>query len=208
MSKLFLGEPSGLALERTFDGIDGITVVGTGRTGREVSTAIRGSAVDILAFPAEWSELCRTVRMSLDLPLRTRPLFVIAADRPSAALALKTHLFGFDGIVDVTAPSQDVAEQVHGLLDRSRHVSDDPAVRASGLEHGLLARTPIVPDHDRDIADLVAGGLADDQIASLLGISIQQVRNRIERLIEANGLAYRTQLAILLTALVKVPDFS
>lgn len=208
MSNLFLGEPMGLDMEPVFRGIEGVTVVGTGRTGREVSTAIRGSAVDIFAFPAEWSELSRTVRISLDLPLRGRPLFVVASRNPTPALALKTHLFGFDGIVDVETPIDERAEQIRGLFERTHHVSDEPVVRDSGLAHGLFARTPIIPDVDRDIADVIAAGLTDEQIASLLGMPLQRVRNRIENLIEENGLTYRTQLAILLAASLKVPDYS
>lgn len=174
-----------------------------------MSTAIRGSAVDIFAFPAEWSELSRSVRLSLDLPLRERPLFVVTSHRTSPALTLKTHIFGFDGFVDMSAPPQDRANQVHGLLERKAHVSDDPVARESGLAHGLFARAPRVSDgDDRDVADLVAGGLTDDQIAALLGLSIQQVRNRIEHLIAVNELATRTQLAVLLAAFAKVPDFT
>ena len=206
---VFLAESAGSRLGDAFAGIEGVDIVGVGRTGREVSAAIRGPAVDIFAFPVDWAELSRTIRISLGLAVGEGPAFVMATGRVSAALILKSHLYGFDGIVDTAAGAESRRDQVAGIVERTRLVSDDPLVRDLGLEHGQLAREPVIAEgEDRDIADLVGGGLTDDEIADLLRIPIQRVRNRVEHLITHNGLVYRTQLAILVASLVRVPDFS
>lgn len=214
MPRLFVGEAEHGTLRDSLARAIGIEIVGVGRTGHEVSAAIRGSAADIVVFPVEWMEIARSIRATLDPspidPARhTAPALALASATPSVALRLKSHLYGLDGVVDDSASPTEMGQQLEALVTGAEHISRDPLVAELGLEHGLLARTLTISTiEDRDIADLVGGGLTDDEIADLLAIPLQRVRNRIETLITSNGLAYRTQLAILVTSLVKVPDFS
>lgn len=79
-----------------------------------------------------------------------------------------------------------------------------------GLSHlrGLLARELIFEDaDDQPVADLVGTGLSDDDIARVMGWTIQPVRNRIENLLASNELTSRTQLVVLRASRLKVPDF-
>jgi DNA-binding NarL/FixJ family response regulator len=74
---------------------------------------------------------------------------------------------------------------------------------------GMLARELELSDgNDEQLVDLMATGLPDEDIASLMDWTVQRVRNRIERLLDDNALMYRTQLAVIRAASLKVPDFS
>ena len=207
--RLFIGESTGDLLGRRLRSVAGLDIVGSAQTGREVSAAMKESAADIFAFPPDWLELGRSIRISLDVPERGSPAFVVAGESPGLSLVVKSHLYGMDGIVDTTQDQDAVVSRLNAVVDGSWHLSRDPAVTGLGLSHGLLSREPVIRNReDREIADLLGGGLTDDEIADLLGIPVQRVRNRIEHLIFENDLVYRTQLAVLVTSLVKVPDFS
>lgn len=209
MPNLFLGESSDTGLVKAFSAIEGIEIAGVGRTGREVAEAIKDPGIDAFAFPAEWAELSRSIRISRGLSLGEPPAFVLVATDATPPLVLKSHLYGFDGVISTSMPAERLDAKVRGILDGPDHVSNDPVVRAVGIAHGLLARVPVIGGgDDRDVADLVGAGLTDPEISDILGIDIQRVRNSVERLIAANGLKYRTQLAVLVTSLVDVPDFS
>lgn len=209
MPNLFVGESSDTGLVRTFSAIEGIEIAGVGRTGREVSDAIKNPGIDAFAFPAEWAELSRSIRISRGLADGEPPAFVLAASEATPPLLLKSHLYGFDGVVSTSATTERLDAKVRGILDGSDHVSNDPVVRAVGIAHGLLARVPVIGEgDDRDVADLVGAGLTDPEISDILGIDLQRVRNTVERLISANSLKYRTQLAVLVTSLVEIPDFN
>lgn len=209
MPKVFLGDSTGSGIERAFSGIEGVEIAGVGRTGHEVAAAIREPEIDAFAFPAEWAELSRSIRLSLGLPLGEPPAFVLATEEIVPPLVLKSHLYGFDGVASTSTTPGELETKLRAIIDGSDHVSRHPVVRAVGVAHGLLARVPLIGEgDDRDVADLVGGGLTDDEIADILGITVQRVRNCVERLITVNGLKYRTQLAVLVTSLVRVPDFS
>jgi DNA-binding NarL/FixJ family response regulator len=58
------------------------------------------------------------------------------------------------------------------------------------------------------VADLIASGLTDSDIAETLSLPLQTVRNRVEALLTSNELSHRTQLAILQVTGWKIPDFA
>lgn len=58
---------------------------------------------------------------------------------------------------------------------------------------------------DRRIIELVAEGLADKEIASLVFLSPQTVRNRISHILYVSGARNRTQLAVSFIRAVDTP---
>lgn len=54
-------------------------------------------------------------------------------------------------------------------------------------------------DIDRQIADLIAAGYRDREIAAIVHLSANTVRNRVSRMLRALGLTSRVELAVLVT---------
>ena len=99
--------------------------------------------------------------------------------------------------------------RIKQIIDGRLLINDDPALQSLGVSAGLFTRQIVIDDPvDQHIADLVGTGMPDDDIARIMDIPVQAVRNRIEGLLVANGLTYRTQLAVIQASLVKVPDFA
>lgn len=186
-----------------------IEIVGVGRTGLELATAIDSGDFDALVFPDAWAEMCRAIRVSSGLSNSTGPSFVVGATTVTSPLIIKSALFGFDGVVPARTSPHDAASRVVDIVAGTFNLANEPLVRELGLRPGALSRKITAEDDtDHGIAELLATGLSDDDIAKVTGHSVQVVRNRIEHMIHANGLEHRTQLAVLKASLWEVPEFS
>jgi len=116
---------------------------------------------------------------------------------------------GFDGVVSVGDPPHSTIGRITQIVDGSWTFESEPWLQELGLMRGMLARELELSDgNDEQLVDLMATGLPDEDIASLMDWTVQRVRNRIERLLDDNALMYRTQLAVIRAASLKVPDFS
>lgn len=184
-------------------------LVGSGRTGSEISRAVRAGQLDALLFPLGVADLVRTVSRSVDTMHETAPALIMAAEALSAPLTVWATLSGFHAVVSTAETSANTLDRIARTAAGEHRLVEEPLVRALELTPGLLARNLIVEDpRDRHVADLVGAGLTDDDIARTMDLSIQTVRNRIEHLLSANGLRHRTQLAVMRAATLRVPDFS
>lgn len=210
--KLVVSHPAAGPLQSFLDianGRDDLEVVGVARTGRETVEAIRTTGADALVFSDEWTELCRAIRVSLGLASGHGPAFIVGADEPNPALIVKSALYGFDGAVPARSRPELAIPQILEIANGAHSIAEEPVVRELGIQTGVLAKRVIITDRiDNEIADLVAAGLGDDDIAVITESSIQFVRNRIENLVHVNGLTHRTQLAVLKAASWEVPDFT
>lgn len=212
MLKLFVGESK----SGEFDSLIGaansredIDVVGVGSTGREVAQAIKSIDFNALIVPQSWAEMGRALRITFGSAPGSKPSFIIGTDELTAALVVKVALYGFDAAVPATSDPSSALHEIAQVATGTRPLSAEPLLHKLGLQQGVLARELILVDtSDSEVADLVGSGLPDSDIAQVTGKSIQQVRNVIEGLLHANGLTYRTQLAVLRSASWRIPDFS
>lgn len=211
MLRLFVGEPnpSGLGpLITAAEQRDDVEVVGVGANGKDLAHAVKTLDINALVVPHSWAELGRALRITLGSAPGTAPAYILGADELSPSLIVKTALYGFDGAVAVAADPQVALHKIDEIVRGERPLVTDELLQRLGLRHGALAcEMKFVAPGDAEIADLVGTGLPDSDIAKITGRSIQQVRNAVERLLHANGLAYRTQLAVLRTASWPVPDY-
>jgi len=201
-------DPFGSFLEsvRSHPGLD---LVGVGTTRRETVEAMRRHNLDVLVFADEYADLARVVRMSARPTSDGWPAMVLAAAERTDSVVVRSLLYGFD---DVIALDRDAA----GNLARSTEVDDGPgtpplesSMQRLAVLRGLLARDLVTPEsRDVEVADLVGVGLDDREIAAVMSITVQEVRNRVEGLLHANRLPSRTHLAVLRAGRVIVPDFA
>lgn len=186
-----------------------IDVVGVGSDGRDAVDAIRSAEVDALLFGEEYSDLARTIRLSLGIPLNSSPAMVLAAEGVSKGVIVRSIACGFDGLVAITDPTVTAADRLVNIVNGQNLLVNEPLLGEINYTPGLLART-LVSDSplNSEVLDLVGAGLDDGAIARLLGIGIQDVRNHIEGLLHANGLTSRTHLAVARASHVVIPDFA
>lgn len=211
MLKLHAAGPNGgefASFVRAIDSDPRITLSGESNLAAHTVEALRTSPVDALIFPFEWSDVVRTLMVSRS-SLTTGPSLVVVADRISTPLLARSLACGFHGAVESNSPIETAVERIASVVAGQSTLENEPTLRGLGLSPGMLARELLFRDtNDRHVAELVATGLTDDDIALAMGWSIQKVRNQIEHLLSANELTHRTQLAVIRASLLKVPDFS
>lgn len=168
--------------------------------------AIRSNDLDALLFSSEWAHPMRTVRSAL--PPSSVPSFIAVHHHATRASMAHALACGFDGVVSVNDDPKSTVDKIAKIIDGTWTFESEPWLRELGLIRGMLARELVLGNtDDEQLVDLVGTGLPDEDIAMLMDWTIQQVRNRIERLLTDNDLAYRTQLAVIRAASLKVPDF-
>lgn len=184
-----------------------VEVVGIGSTGNKTVEVLRTEPVDTCVFSETLADLARAIRLSTGIPLNGSPAMVVAADSISDARLVTSLAYGFDSILPVAAGPDAAARRLVEIANGQHRLSNE--IPVDSLAPGLLARRLVADDPiDRQIADLVGSGLDDGEISRVTGRSIQDVRNRIESIIDANSLSTRTHLAIMRAAQIVVPDFA
>ena len=185
----------------------GAALVGTSATARNTLDAMRSQQVDAVLFPTAWADIMRTLRVSID-GVGHSPL-ILTTEQPSKTSLVRAFACGFNGTVFTSAGLTQAISRVSEIISGSWSLENEPVLRGLAITPGLLSRQVVFEDsHDEQIADLLGTGLLDHDIAILMDMTIQQVRNRIENLLTQNELSYRTQLAVVRAARLKVPDFS
>lgn len=99
----------------------------------------------------------------------------------------------YDGVIDLIANPSTFGEEVYKAVmapkGHARSTVHFPLTTSYG---GLI---PFRDDTDGDIVRLITAGLNNNEIAERVFLSVQTVRNRISRLLEASGARNRTHLA-------------
>ena len=169
--------------------------------------AIRSNEFDAVLFAASWAHPMRSVRAAL--PSTDTPPFITIHSHPTRASMVHALACGFDGVVGTNEDPPSMLTRIEQIIDGSWTFESEPWLRDLGLTRGLLARDLVLTDEsDQQIVDLLSTGLPDEDLALLMDWTVQRVRNRIEKLLFDNELSYRTQLAVIRAASLKLPDFS
>lgn len=159
--------------DRTLDGVDGLLV----------------HAVPL--------DECRHLLSSLSPAVGSTLVAVLLARSPEAFFLSKAQLFGFAGVVDLNA---DTSSVVASILD---FITEGPTIGVSNprtLDGDLVLENHFC-EHCRDMRDVeilryIVDGHTDAQIAKLMNLNAQTVRNRVSNMLLESGMANRTQLAI------------
>ena len=123
---------------------------------------------------------------------------VILTGDPSPTLLVVAAQTGFDDVVDAAQPIEAVVGQLRELAEGKRDLRSHPIWRMLEYPVDMTKLGVVMADEvDRQIVGLIAAGLSDREIADLVYLSCQTVRNRVSRLLERCGARNRTQLALL-----------
>jgi len=99
----------------------------------------------------------------------------------------------YDGVIDLIAHPETFGEEVHKSITAKKGCSRE-TVRFP-LTSPYVGLIPYRDETDGDIVRLITAGLSNTEIAERVFLSVQTVRNRISRLLEASGARNRTHLA-------------
>lgn len=139
-----------------------------------------------------------TLRRAAALTSPERHRFVLATTDAPPPLLIRAAHFGFDGLLDPTQPDEAVVSQLLDIVAERTSVQVHPGLLSLDIIPGLFSRALSFTDEtDEQVVDLVSLGLSDRDIATVLGVTVQFVRNKVGRIIKDHGLSTRTQLAAL-----------
>jgi DNA-binding NarL/FixJ family response regulator len=187
----------------------GVNVVAIARTGREALRVLNSEPVDLSIHSEDTVDLSRLIRHELRDEVAESVSRVVAAEAPTTPLIVKAHQLGFDGILTVPQTAAELAAALKAVLTRRNPLSEHPIIKTLDLSPGALdRRLRYANQTEIGIADLMGIGLADQDIATAMQLSLQSVRNHIESLLHANSLSNRTQLAVLRAIDWSIPDFA
>ena len=113
-------------------------------------------------------------------------------------LLVDAYSSGADALFLKGAPTRDLTEAIRDVHAGLRLI-DATAARAASqrLQQSNPARVNILEGSDREIADLIAKGMTDKEIAAAMNFSTQTIKNHVSRILTAVGAANRTQLAVM-----------
>jgi two-component system response regulator DevR len=113
-------------------------------------------------------------------------------------LLVEAYSTGADSLILKGAPTRDLTEAIRDVHAGLRLI-DATAARAASqrLQQTNPARVNILEGSDREIADLIAKGMTDKEIAAAMNFSTQTIKNHVSRILTAVGAANRTQLAVM-----------
>ena len=113
-------------------------------------------------------------------------------------LLVEGYSSGADALVLKGAPTRDLVEAVRDVHAGLRLI-DATAARAASLrmQQESPTRVNVLEGSDKEIADLVAKGMTDKEIAAALNFSVQTIKNHVSRILTTVGAANRTQLAVM-----------
>lgn len=182
-------------LERLLEGWPNVTVVGTAADGMQaveqtglqrpdvvlmdVSMPVMGGLEATRRIAAEWPEVQVVILTSFD-------------DLPTVAEALDAGAIGY------LLKDSDPATLREGIESAAQGESPlNPRVARSIIAARREQRSgPSLTDREREILELLRQGLANKEIASLLGITVKTVKAHLSSLFQKIGVLDRTQAAL------------
>lgn len=153
---------------------------------------LRGRIVSVAIMKFECFEVFDAIASILE-PTGTRVDHYLTIASDSVVIA-QTELskLGWCGSLDVSMRPDCLVDEVERICARCPRHSDVPLMR--------LRATDAKPDRqstlDSTIIQFVTRGMSDREIAEILHYSSQTIRNRVSRILKANDLDNRTDLAV------------
>lgn len=121
---------------------------------------------------------------------------VIGARRVTEVLKVKTAHHGFFDLVDLSKSIDDLVGDIRRIHAGTSLLQEDRVWMvvtppASGMDITVAPTSQV----DMDILELICIGLADKEIAQVVHMSVQSIRNRISSMLKRSGMSNRTQMA-------------
>lgn len=175
-----------------------VELVGSPVTMGRALGILRHNPVDVLLVDAPHMEQSLAVRRADSLVTHPGYRLVLVDSTPSVTRLVRASQYGFDEVIDPETSREEMIRQLQEVVAETRSVHIHPLLAGLEVVPGLFTRNLQYGDTtDHGIVELLSLGLDDGDISTVLGLTIQHVRNNISRLLRMHGLSTRTQLATL-----------
>lgn len=181
-------------LEQLIETFDDVQLLGAGSNGEEAVSLCTAMRPDValldLAMP-EVDGIEATRRIRAEAPDTRVVVFTSFSDRERILQAIEAGAIGY------LLKDADPDELHRGILAAARGESPlAPKAAAEVLAARTTAPSAELSDREREVLVLVAGGLANKQVARRLGISEKTVKGHLTRVFQTIGVTDRTQAAL------------
>lgn len=121
-------------------------------------------------------------------------------------LLVEAYTSGADAIVLKGSSTSELVEAIRDVQAHIRRIDANAAREASTrLSHSSRHKLILLDPVDREIADLIAKGLTDREIAASVHFGLQTIKNRVSKILTTVGAANRTQLAVMVATASMAP---
>jgi DNA-binding NarL/FixJ family response regulator len=122
-------------------------------------------------------------------------------------LLVEAYTSGADAIVLKGSPTSELIDAIRDVHAHIRRIDANAAREASlRLSHSSRHKLVLLDPVDREIADLIAKGLTDREIAASVHFGLQTIKNRVSKILTTVGAANRTQLAVMVATASMTPQ--
>ena len=183
-------------LSRKMSSHPGLRVSVTADSLSEVKAALTAGRMDVSVCGTEFMEIAARFhsRAEPDEPRITR-LFLVA--HPTVGSVVQGVHTGFDNYLTEDDSVEVWHDTIRRTVDGSASLRADPLWEKIGEPIDMTSlRFDERPEMERNIIELLAEGLTNEQIADILHLSRQTVRNKVFRLMEDVGVHNRTLLSL------------
>lgn len=168
-------------------------------TFKDAVEATMTTTFDVSVSRAETMEFVAQFRARTTDTLNGNARRVFLTDRISAGQIVQGVHTGFDNYLVSTDDDATLRNTIVQTVAGTSSLRTDPLWNVAG---DPLDMTNLwidhLPDLDRDIIELLSEGLTNEQIADVLHVSCQTVRNHVHRMMERIGVGNRTLLSLTL----------
>lgn len=121
---------------------------------------------------------------------------VVGADQVTDVLKVQAVRGGFFDLVDTSVATDHLQRRLEGV-HHGRSQLDDDRLWTAVAKPTAIGNLVLVPQDpiDVEILELVALGLMNDDIASVVHVAPQTVRNRMSGMLQRSGMSNRTEMA-------------
>jgi DNA-binding NarL/FixJ family response regulator len=163
---------------------------------RSIGAALDRAWPDVVVVDRVWLHLSSLLHRILTSGGHTLPRVVIASRHVDEVFRVQVAHRGFTDYIDLDDPAEDLVVQLCEIHAGTTRHTDDKLWASVPLPSVVddLDKTPR-DDLDREILSLICVGMQDVDIANVVHLSTQTVKNRISAMLERSGLRNRTQLA-------------
>lgn len=161
-----------------------------------VTAALNRAQPDIVLVDRVWLHLSTVLSRILMRDDQSLPRVVIASPSVDEVFQAQVTHRGFTDYIDLGAPADVLAAKLCEIHDGMARYAGSRQWSSVPLPSVVndLSHTPH-DDFDRQILGLVCVGMHDADIAHVVHLSTQTVKNRISAMLDRSGLRNRTQLA-------------
>lgn len=174
-------------------------VTAVASTFKDAYEATMTTTFDVSVSRAETMEFVAQFRARTTDTLNENAKRVFLTDRITAGQIVQGVHTGFDNYLVSTDDDETWRDTILQTVAGTSSLRIDPLWNVAGdpLDMTSLCIDHL-PDLDRDIIELLSEGLTNEQIADVLHVSCQTVRNHVHRMMDRIGVSNRTLLSLTL----------